>query len=298
MKAAVEAEAKWGIILKQVGTDEWAGPCPFCRDGRDRFHVWDRGNYWCRMCGKKGFVDEGENLSQEEVWKRRVELQLREQQRQIDEHAARLSALERIAQEWPQAQAYHVNLDVVPGAREWWDAQGLVREWQDYFQVGYCGKCPTDNEGRPSYTIPVTDNGTLLNIRHRLAQAPNGDKYRPHMAGLGASLFNLDVLRGNPPELLIVEGEKKAMVLSQYGFPAVAISGCRTWKAEWTERLAVDPLYIALDPDAMESARKLAAKFGGRARIVALPAKPDDFFTQYNGTQAQFRAFMQRARRA
>ena len=34
---------------------EYAGPCPFCRDGRDRFRVWpEKDRYWCRQCNKSG----------------------------------------------------------------------------------------------------------------------------------------------------------------------------------------------------------------------------------------------------
>jgi hypothetical protein len=34
---------------------EFIGPCPFCKSGEDRFHVWPaKGNYWCRICGAKG----------------------------------------------------------------------------------------------------------------------------------------------------------------------------------------------------------------------------------------------------
>ena len=38
---------------------EYAGPCPFCGDGKDRFRVWPnhptgRGQYWCRQCERSG----------------------------------------------------------------------------------------------------------------------------------------------------------------------------------------------------------------------------------------------------
>ncbi|MDX9788904.1 MAG: CHC2 zinc finger domain-containing protein [Desulfobacterales bacterium] len=39
---------------------EFVGPCPFCKDGNDRFHVWPShpkwkgGGWWCRFCGKSG----------------------------------------------------------------------------------------------------------------------------------------------------------------------------------------------------------------------------------------------------
>lgn len=299
MDAIAEAEVKWGIKLKRVSGDEYAGPCPFCPDGgEDRFHVWQaRGNYWCRVCDKKGFVDDGVALSPEERRQREIERRLAEVERKQQEHARRLSILERMAQEVPQAEAYHRNLDIVPGAREWWQKEGLFPAWQDFFTVGYCGRCPTDAAERASYTIPVVDGGQLVNIQHRLAQAPNGDKYRPHMAGLGSNLFNTRHLDEQAPGVLLVEGSKKAMVLEQYGFPAVAIAGCRNWKAEWTARFAyLDPVTICLDPDAMPSAERLAAFFPGRARIVALPCKPDDFFSVYHGTQQQFQEFVKKAR--
>src|SRR5215207_4583374 len=42
------------VVLVQRG-QEWHGPCPFCRAGRDRFVVWPaRDQYWCRVCGRKG----------------------------------------------------------------------------------------------------------------------------------------------------------------------------------------------------------------------------------------------------
>lgn len=52
------------VTLRRMGATgggEWAGPCPFCRDGRDRFRVWPcstrhggKGRWWCRRCGAKG----------------------------------------------------------------------------------------------------------------------------------------------------------------------------------------------------------------------------------------------------
>ena len=34
---------------------EYAGPCPFCQDGKDRFRVWpEKDKFWCRQCNKSG----------------------------------------------------------------------------------------------------------------------------------------------------------------------------------------------------------------------------------------------------
>ena len=62
-----EAERRWHIQLKRKSGDEYVGPCPFCNAGEDRFHVWqDRGNYWCRQCDAKGWLDEDKDLSDHE----------------------------------------------------------------------------------------------------------------------------------------------------------------------------------------------------------------------------------------
>lgn len=45
------------VPLHKESRGEWAGSCPFCREGRDRFNVWPEGerpNWWCRRCGRKG----------------------------------------------------------------------------------------------------------------------------------------------------------------------------------------------------------------------------------------------------
>ena len=55
-------EQKAGVSLPkkanhwQDGPEHW-GPCPFCKGGDDRFHVWPQAtypHYWCRHCGAHG----------------------------------------------------------------------------------------------------------------------------------------------------------------------------------------------------------------------------------------------------
>jgi DNA primase len=50
-----------GIMFNRVASTrggEFAGPCPFCKDGKDRFRVWPEqgygGRWWCRQCGRSG----------------------------------------------------------------------------------------------------------------------------------------------------------------------------------------------------------------------------------------------------
>ena len=51
------------VPLKKVANvegGEWVGPCPFCKAGTNRFHVWPfhsksaTGRYWCRQCNRSG----------------------------------------------------------------------------------------------------------------------------------------------------------------------------------------------------------------------------------------------------
>jgi CHC2 zinc finger len=49
-------------VLKRAAVTnggEYAGPCPLCNDGTDRFRVWpnaDPPRFWCRICNASGDV--------------------------------------------------------------------------------------------------------------------------------------------------------------------------------------------------------------------------------------------------
>ena len=287
------AEAFWGIQLKKATRDEYVGPCPFCQDGEDRFHVWqETGNYWCRVCEAKGFLnqlDKNYQPSQTAI----LEARLRRLERKQQEHDRRLSALEYMAR--CQDHLHYHNL-LTDQHITWWNNQGINQDSILEYCLGFCPRCPTDNDKRSSYTIPVINAGKLLNIRHRLIKTPNGDKYRPHMAGLGTQLFNADFLHG-ATDIVITEGSKKSIVLAQYGFPNVAIMGKRSFRHEWLSWFSeIQKVYVALDPDARESAKRLATFFGKKGYIVNLPVKSDDFFTYYNGTPDDFYSYLKYAR--
>ncbi|NIQ88778.1 MAG: hypothetical protein GWN93_06720 [Deltaproteobacteria bacterium] len=287
-------ENTFGVTLKKVSATEYQGPCPWC-GGTDRFHVWEKGNYWCRPgpghCGRKGWVDKldgQKQLTQEAL----TELRLQRLERKQEETDRRLAALERMAR-CQDHLAYHQAL--TDSAVEWWHTQGINDDSISRYTLGYCPRCPTDSKRRPSYTIPVVNGGQLFNIRHRLTTSENGDKYRPHMPGLGSQLFNTDFLHGTR-EIIIVEGCKKSIVLDQHGFPNVAIMGKRSFKREWKELFAdLKTVYVALDPDAKESAFRLARIFDGRGKVINLPVKPDDFFSLHGGTVDGFADFIKLA---
>ena len=58
IKRLIERDTALRYVAHTNG-GEYAGPCPFCGTGDDRFRVWPdhpdgRGRYWCRVCDRSG----------------------------------------------------------------------------------------------------------------------------------------------------------------------------------------------------------------------------------------------------
>ena len=301
------AERHWGISLKRASREEYysLSGCPFCGDGgkgekSNRFRIFLDGSprYWCRRCGQQGFLDTLEKqdpLTSEEKRLRQIEAEQRRQARKQAEMEYRLTALEQM-HKCKDHVAYHQALD--EQTLEYWWMEGMTSETIDRYMLGYCASCPTYRES-PSYTIPIINRGELENIRHRLI-APNGTgKYRPHRAGLGLSLFNVDLLDQADKRILLVEGEKKSIVTAQSGFLNVGITGKRSFRSEWLDWFThVSKVYIVLDPDATASAYRLATLFGECGRVVEMPVKIDDAIVKYGASSFDIENFLRLARRA
>lgn len=275
---------------KKTRDGEYSSACPQC-GGNDRFLYWEKdGGYWCRRCELKGFVSDGNSLTfDRESW---LKWQTEETERKRQEEERRLSILDRLNQSG-RAQLYHSQM----ADRSYWYSQGLSDETIDRFQLGYCPACPTCQD-YASYTIPVYYQGKLYNIRHRL-KGKEGDKYRPEMAGLPAALFNADALHSQDPlnwMIVLVEGEVKAMALTQRNFPAVGIPGANGFKEKWVKLFSDSRVvYIALDPGKESEALKIGQTLkvaGIQVRLCSFPVKPDDFFVIYGGTPREFMQFL------
>jgi hypothetical protein len=300
IEQAIEiAQGRWPHLELHIKTnDEACAPCPWC-GGRDRWVLFDNGFYFCRPgpnhCGKSGWLDEDKprKLTDAEI----ADIRMRRMEQKQREQDRRLRALERMAH-CTDHLTYHENLD--EQSYTWWMDQGMLPETILDYKLGHCSHCPTDREHRPSYTLPVWDySGEVLwNIRHRL-DGQDQDKYRPHIAGLGTQLANSHVLK-DADYGLITEGSKKALCISQYGFPAVGVMGKRgKFKIEWLKWFPQGPIYIALDPDAQENADRMGhglAKIGKMVYVASFPCKPDDWFIN-GGTDREFQSYLTWARR-
>lgn len=304
-------EQEFGIILTHQSGNEWAGPCPFCVPGKvtgvDRLRVWvgtgqqSIGSYWCRQCTRKGYIDKlmgGQPLSETERRLRRLEAEAERARREQEQIIQRLSAIEQLNAR-DDHLIYHRALD--DNDRAWWHSQGIDDTSIQSYQLGVCYACPTDWEHRPSYTIPIYNSTgeKLLNIRHRLTGQVDGDRYRPHMKGLpGKLLFNAHFsITGN--EALLVEGEKKSIVLEQNGYPAMGVLGINGFNLDWLKHFVARTLTLCPDPDAVQAWHKLGQQIaaeGLAVNLCILPMKPDDLFIA-GGTPADFDGYLRYARK-
>jgi hypothetical protein len=263
---------------------EYSAGCPAC-GGEDRFIFWpDDGGYWCRQCNLKGFIST--NGSSGPDWQR---IALAEAARRAAAERDANVALAEVAKLSPTVAKYHANL-LDPEKRAIWHTWGLTDESIDSRHLGYCFACPTCRES-DSLAIPYYHHGKIVSIRHRLLHPlVDGGKYRPQFRGLPAALFNADVLDGELDFVLLVEGEIKALVLAQYGFPTVAVPGIATFKAEWLPMFQGVRVVVIPDPSAESQGHAIAGDLGSAASVLTLDCKPDDWFVVHGRSVEEFQA--------
>jgi len=259
-----------GLTLTQRTYREACGPCPKC-GGKDRFLVFEDGGSWCRQCHYIKWWAGTPPTPQ----------QLEESHAARAERQANLMARMASVHDW---EAYHAALSNGSGEHIGdWLEHGLVEDEIATWGLGYCKSCPLCCES-PSLTIPVFKHQMLVDIRHRLTNATTADRYRSHIAGLTPSIFNSDALRTSET-ILIVEGEKKAILSVRAGFKAsLGLPGAQYGLSLLDTLTTSDEkqmIVLALDPYQTANAERLAFQIGSRARVADFPAKPDDYFLRY-----------------
>jgi hypothetical protein len=300
--------------LQYRGSNEWSAACPHCGGAGNRHDKSDRlrlfaangghnARVWCRRCSHFEWADAQENKPPDPVKIKEAE-ELRREMGQREERrlSAKIDELRRDAywEGWHDAmQTRH---------RELWRAEGISNGLQDFFKLGYVGNRQFYNGERPfnsaAMTIPIFDVGwNAVNVQYRIVQPPrNVGKYR-FTAGLPAPLYLTDPDNEPTGPTVLVEGAKKAIVLYAnvgHKFTVVAVPSKMPGKGLIERLKDCDPVYVALDPDAYsdgQSARRIGAMIGNRARFVALPAKPDDLLTKYGFTATAMMGYFNQATR-
>jgi hypothetical protein len=309
---------------------EWL--CPFHTEYKSPSFKVKQGDtkFKCYGCGQYGdvidFIGQMENKGFKEVVeglgsgyllqvadpKKALEIQAgikaeNERKRAEQEAERQKTAQERLAALTGKVDWYHSQ---VGQALNYWHSQGLTDYTINLFRLGYAPECPTYRQS-PSYVIPYFQQNQLISIRHRLAN-PNGcGKYRPEFSPLPNQLFNADALQPGEgdvnwnyipdSERLLVEGEVKAMVLTQVGLPAAAIAGKSAWDSAWACKFKhLKRVYVALDPGAEPEAWKIGQDFlamGIEAIVPVFPCKPDDLMVVYGARPEDVLGYLWQGRR-
>lgn len=197
---------------------------------------------------------------------------------------------------------YHEAMD--DEARAMWNDCGIPEDWQNIWWLGYCArKKYMTKQGElttASMTIPNFAHGwEVLNIKHRLLNPLNpNDKYRPEKSGLSmpAYLCDPDMPKDKTEHVLIVEGEKKAMVtyltLDSPKWQVIGLPGkdAKRVKGDLISDYTGRHCVVCLDPDGTQQARNLAKVLGGRT--FTLPAKIDDLITQHGMSKSDLRGLI------
>lgn len=94
----------------------------------------------------------------------------------------------------------------------------------------------------------------------------------PQSKGAKVKIYPPDVIKKDMPLVIITEAEFKALLLNQYGFPAVSgTAGADTWKEEWNSLF--EGLNVVLAFDADEAGRRGAQKVAQNLKNVAKNVK-------------------------
>jgi hypothetical protein len=142
--------------------------------------------------------------------------------------------------------------------------RGLLEETIVRYRLGW----DRDTE---TITLPVYDaEGRIVNLRRR--RLGQGEPFKG-LYGRGAQLYPLIAIavRG---ALVVCEGEFDALLLNQFGIPAItSTAGAGHWNPEWTPLLSGRCCAVLYDVDAESVAERRAEEFreaGVRAFAVRL----------------------------
>jgi hypothetical protein len=291
--------AQQDTTLRQVGS-YWIGPCPFC-GGTDRFNVkrTTQADLWiCRICGNGHYKDAIDYLQLRNGWSftrasnyvqgdNTGQLPARAMaQAQDNERAAMID--KKLEQFTTQEIWEALHRRMAQEQREWWRAQGIPDDWQDYLKLGYTpdkryisgldGQIHTS----AAYTIPYfIYPKQFVTLQYRLCDpASPKDRYR-FENHLKTSYYLTTPTMPIAPNVIICEGAKKAIVVrtcthdmkstTVLGVPSKSDMG-----GVWQACAGAKDVWIVLDPDATNRAEELASKIGKAARIVELPIKVDE----------------------
>lgn len=324
----LEMAEKWGHLNHlqyKPGSNEWSSACPACGESGhnslsgtpDRFTMFPEDKRssargWCRQCGHFEWV--GSDAEPPSAARIKEMEEIKEEQ-----EAAERQRLENRLNHFMAEKLWQFYHDEMTDKERWlWENQGIPRQFQDLWTLGYMGHYPSKRFDSEALTIPHFGVGrTPSNLQYRLLQPPKpNDKYRFTM-GLPHALWLPEPDRDLTGTCILCEGMKKAAVTwirfvvepDNQQYTVVSVPSKSPAKALYPLLNQFDRIYVAMDPDAYRwkkdgdgnkvkpSIYNMVEQINGPAvNVVTLPTKADDFFTMYGGTAKSFMGFIRQAR--
>lgn len=240
-----------GLPLRPVKAGELCGPCPICREGDDRFHVFtDRNAWWCRRCTGTDHL-----LSPADLLMRRDGLTFRE-------------AAERLRRDYGDPSPYSPQ-----------PAPGTDRSRTTYYTY-------QDEQGRDLFRVVRIDSPSGKRIHQEHPDPDHPGSWLPGVGGVCRVLFRTPELAAADPAqpVLIAEGEACTDALMELGYVATtAPGGAGKWQPAYHAPLAGRDvsIFADCDPPGRTHARQVAAALHGTARSVRIldldPGRSDGY---------------------
>lgn len=311
----IEYLAEKGLKFKEAGNNQFLiEVCPACGD--DKFHhvymnqengLWD-----CKKCAAKGHLNQFRNYYGDTPL-------------DLSDFTVDPAAVGNIVPGAATIKPEKTYRSMKPEeamdamARLWMDPENRVLKYlveERHLKPETIKEFKIGLTQQNEITIPVFENGLLVNIRTRRDPATDktvGDKMPKYRSqkGCKSALFNGDILQEGANQVFITEGEFDALQLVQRGMRNVVsvTGGAGYFPDEWVQKFdTVRQIFICFDTDeeGVNGARKVAEKLGkDRCKIVILPSKPGrkktdltEFFTTDGKTKADFIEVVKGASRA
>lgn len=172
------------------------------------------------------------------------------------------------------------------------DKYGLSLETIEKYFIGY------QNE---HYVIPIEIEPGKWTLKEHKG---------PQSKGAKVSLYPSNIIREDLLYIIIAEGEFKALLLNQMGFPAISgTAGANTWRMEWNASFANLNVILAYDNDepGQDGATNVVNHLKGIARsvkVIQWPSYMDskdqkdvtDFFVTLGKTKEDFQRLIDSAK--
>ncbi len=285
------------------GRKEVLSLCPFHEDKEPSFSVnTETGLYFCHACGEKGnaikFLQRKDGIDFKEA------LQRLKAGEGITDTTPPPKAAKKAPAAPPKTTAFLTVDQIGTLHRQLTKNEKVLKEFMSNYGL--------DLSTIERYLIGYQNERFVIPIEFEPGKWTFKEHKGSQLKGSQVSLYPARVIKEKDglPFILIAEGEFKALLLNQFGFPAVSgTGGANTWKREWSPLFQSLNVIMAYDNDepGRQGAQRVAEALSGTAKSVKAiqwPAMLDgskdkkdvtDFFVTLGKTKEDFQRLIDNA---